>query len=227
MAPDPVGGTLRAAAMNTLNFFLTPDNIQEASNALDDPADNLCGGLANLECRGWDGNQATEFTRQRDKLLAALAGLDADIIGLNEIENTPGVEPLLDLENGVVAGLNAMPGVGPYAAINTGVIGTDAIRVGLIYRTDKVVPIGPYKVLTSAVDPRFIDTRSRPVLAQTFEEHATGARITVAVNHLKSKGSGCGAGDDATGRLRQLQRHADPGRRGARRLVGQGPDRER
>jgi predicted extracellular nuclease len=197
-SPDPVGGTLRAAAMNTLNFFLTPDNIQEASNAPDDPADNLCGGLANLECRGWDGNQATEFARQRDKLLAALAGLDADIIGLNEIENTPGVEPLLDPEDGVVAGLNAVPGVGPYAAINTGVIGTDAIRVGLIYRTDKVVPIGPYKVLTSAVDPRFIDTRSRPVLAQTFEELATGARITVAVNHLKSKGSGCGAGDDAT-----------------------------
>ena len=37
---------------------------------------------------------ADEFTRQRDKLLQALAGLDADIIGLNEIENTPGVEPL-------------------------------------------------------------------------------------------------------------------------------------
>ena len=35
-----------------------------------------------------------EFTRQRDKLLAALAGLDADVIGLNELENTTGVDPL-------------------------------------------------------------------------------------------------------------------------------------
>ncbi len=52
MAPDPVGGTLRAAAMNTLNFFLTPDNIQEASNALDDPADNRAAAWPNLECRG-------------------------------------------------------------------------------------------------------------------------------------------------------------------------------
>ena len=46
-------------------------------------------------------------------------------------------------------------------------------------------------MLTSAVDPRFIDTRSRPALAQTFEENATGARFTVVVNHLKSKGSAC------------------------------------
>ena len=57
-----------------------------------------------------------------------------------------------------------------YASIDTGVIGTDAIRVGLIYRTDKVAPVGDFKILNSAVDPRFIDTRSRPVLAQTFEE---------------------------------------------------------
>ena len=41
------------------------------------------------------------------------------------------------------------------------------------------------------IDPRFIDTKSRPALAQTFEENATGARFTVAVNHLKSKGSAC------------------------------------
>ena len=132
-APENVGGTLRAAAMNTLNFFLTPDAIQDDSGA-DNPADNVCGGNANLECRGWDGDQPAEFDRQRDKLLQALAGLDADVIGLNELENTPGVEPLLDPTRGVVAGLNAMPGVGPYDAIDTGVIGTDAIRVGIIYR---------------------------------------------------------------------------------------------
>jgi hypothetical protein len=41
------------------------------------------------------------------------------------------------------------------------------------------------------VDPRFIDTRNRPSLAQTFNENGTGARFTVVVNHLKSKGSPC------------------------------------
>jgi len=184
-APEPVGGTLRAAAMNTLNFFLTLDTTAS------DSGPGPCGANQNLDCRGADSSQPLEFTRQRDKLLQALAGLDADIIGLNEIENTPGVSPLGDPTNGIVPGLNAMPGVGPYGFIDTGVIGTDAIRVGLIYRTDKVTPVGPFKVLNAAVDPRFIDTRSRPTLAQTFEEIATGARITVAVNHLKSKGSAC------------------------------------
>jgi predicted extracellular nuclease len=190
-APDPVGGTLRAAAMNTLNFFLTLDYPSG------DPLDNTCGPSKNVECRGADADQPTELTRQRDKLLEALAGLDADVIGLNEIENTTGVEPLLDPTNGIVAGLNAMPGVGPYAAIDTGVIGTDAIRVGLIYRTDSVAPVGDFKILDSSVDPRFVDTLSRPVLAQTFEDVATGARITVAVNHLKSKGSACPGDPDA------------------------------
>lgn len=174
-APEPVGGSLRVAAMNTLNFFVTAD--YPAGN----PLDNKCGPLQNVECRGWDSDQPDEFTRQRTKLLAALSGLDADIIGLNELENTTGVEPL---EN-IVSGL---PG---YAYINTGTIGTDAIKVGLIYRPAVVTPVGAFKLLTSAVDPRFIDTKSRPALAQTFQVNATGARFTVVINHLKSKGSDC------------------------------------
>ena len=131
-----------------------------------------------------------EFIRQRDKLLAAVVGVNADVLGLNEIENTTGVDALTDPQ-GIVPGVNGILGAGTYAAIETGVIGTDAIRVGLIYKPAKVTPVGAFKVLTSAVDPRFIDTRSRPALAQTFEENATGARFTVIVNHLKSKGSAC------------------------------------
>jgi predicted extracellular nuclease len=184
-APEGVGGDVTVAAMNTLNFFLTLDTTTS------DSGPGPCGGNANLDCRGADADQPLEFTRQRDKLLAALAGLDADVIGLNEIENTPGVSPLGDLTDGVVAGLNAMPNVGPYAYIDTGVIGTDAIRVGLIYRSDVVTPIGDPAVLTTAIDSRFIDTKSRPALAQTFQQIATGERFTVVVNHLKSKGSAC------------------------------------
>jgi hypothetical protein len=174
-APEPVGGTVRVASLNTLNFFVTADY------PTGNPLDNKCGPLNNVECRGWDSDQPTEFTRQRDKLLAAIAGVDADIVGLNELENSTGVEPL----DSIVAGL---PG---YAYISTGVIGTDAIRGGMIYRAAVVTPVGEYKVLTSAVDPRFIDTKNRPALAQTFQVNATGARFTVALNHLKSKGSDC------------------------------------
>ena len=38
--------------------------------------------------------------------------------------------------------------------------------------------------------------QNRPAQAQTFQENATGELVTVVVNHLKSKGSGCGPGDD-------------------------------
>jgi predicted extracellular nuclease len=191
--PSPVGGSLRVAAMNTLNFFLTLDY------PTGNPLDNTCGPAQSVECRGADADQPDEFTRQRDKLLQALNGIDADVLGLNELENTTGVDPLSD-PNGIVPGLNAIAGAGTYAAITTGVIGTDAIRVGLIYKPAKVTPVGPFKLLTSAVDPRFIDTKSRPVLAQTFQVNATGARFTVAVNHLKSKGSDClDVGDPDTG----------------------------
>jgi uncharacterized protein len=196
-APEAVGGTIRVAAMNTLNFFVTGDYPSG------DPLDNKCGPSNNVECRGWDFDQPTEFTRQRDKLLTALSGLDADIIGLNELENSTGVEPLASIVSG-------LPG---YAYVNTGTIGTDAIKIGLIYRPAVVTPVGAFKLLTSAVDPRFIDTKSRPSLAQTFMVNATGAKFTVAVNHLKSKGSDCiDVGDpdlgDGQGNCSQTRRAA-------------------
>lgn len=177
-APEPVGGSVQVAAMNTLNFYVTPDYPNTTPR---NPLDDACGPLNNLECRGWDVDQPLEFDRQRDKLLAALSGLDADVIGLNELENSTGTEPL----ESIVAGL---PG---YAYIATGTIGTDAIKVGMIYRPAVVTPVGDFAVLTTAVDPRFIDSKSRPALAQTFEVNATGARFTVVVNHFKSKGSDC------------------------------------
>jgi endonuclease/exonuclease/phosphatase family metal-dependent hydrolase len=161
--------------MNTLNFFVTLDY------PTGDPHDNKCGPAATIECRGADADQPEEFDRQRSKLLQALSGLDSDVIGLNELENSPGAEPLQSIISG-------LPG---YDYVDTGTIGTDAIKVGLIYRPGVVTPVGPYQVLSTAVDPRFIDTKSRPSLAQTFEENATGARFTVVVNHLKSKGSDC------------------------------------
>ena len=37
---------------------------------------------------------------------------------------------------------------------------------------------------------------NRPVLAQTFEDNTNGERFTIAVNHLKTKGSDCDAVSD-------------------------------
>jgi hypothetical protein len=73
--------------MNTLNFFVTLDTTTN------DSGPGPCGGNANLDCRGADADQPLEFPRQREKLLAALSGLNGDIIGLNELENTPTASP--------------------------------------------------------------------------------------------------------------------------------------
>jgi hypothetical protein len=178
-AVPSVSGSLKVASFNVLNYFLTVD--MTSSNSV-----GFCGPTGTLDCRGADSNQ--ELQRQRTKMLAALAAIDADVFGFMEMENSTGVEPLAD----IVAGL---PG---YDYIDTGVVGTDAIRVGIIYKTSTVQPVGNYAILDSSVDPNFIDTRNRPALAQTFIEIATGGRVTVVVNHLKSKGSGCGTGDDDT-----------------------------
>jgi predicted extracellular nuclease len=92
--------------------------------------------------------------------------------------------------------LNAALGAGTYDYISTGFIGTDAIKQALIYRPASVEPVGSHQLLTSAVDSRYDDSRNRPALAQAFLEQASGSTFTVVVNHLKSKGSACGPGDD-------------------------------
>src|SRR5699024_1941847 len=93
--------------------------------------------------------------------------------------------------------LNAATASDRYDYIDTGFLGTDAIKQAFVYDTTSVEPVGDFALLTEAVDARFDDDRNRPALIQTFDEIATGERFTVAVNHLKSKGSGCGEGDDS------------------------------
>ncbi|MBR0568216.1 ExeM/NucH family extracellular endonuclease [Azoarcus sp. L1K30] len=175
-AVPTTGGSLRAASFNVLNYFVTLDEAKGS------PLDNRCGPLVNMECRGADS--AEELERQREKLVSALADLDADLVGLIELENTPNVDAAAD----IVAHLNQRLGSTQYAHIATGVIGGDAIRVGIIYKPARLAPAGVFKIIDAAVDPRFDTSRNRPSLAQTFDDRGTGARFTVVVNHLKSKG---------------------------------------
>jgi predicted extracellular nuclease len=70
-------------------------------------------------------------------------------------------------------------------------MGTKAIKVGFLYKTATVATQGAYQIMNSSVDPDFIDTKNRPMPAQTFRELASDALQIVAVTHLKSKGSPC------------------------------------
>jgi predicted extracellular nuclease len=171
--PDAVGGTLEVASFNVLNYFTTIDTGAP-----------ICGPSGTLGCRG--ASSSVELDRQREKIVTALAAMDADVVGLVELENN-----VSDSLSDLVDGLNDVVGSGTYEYLDTGTIGSDAIKVGLIYKPDAVAPVGSFAILDSSVDPDFIDTKNRPVLIQTFEEIASAARVTVAVNHLKSKGSGC------------------------------------
>jgi hypothetical protein len=167
-----VGGTTTVASFNVLNYFTTLTS-QDG------------------DARGAD--TALEFERQQAKIVAAITELDADVVGLIEIENNGDVAV-----GALVDALNAAAGEDRWAFISTGPIGTDAITTALIYQPAEVTPVGDFAVLDSSVDPRFLDDLNRPALAQTFEDLQAGGQVTVVVNHLKSKGSAC-AGDPDTG----------------------------
>jgi predicted extracellular nuclease len=175
-----VPGRLRVASANLHNYFVTLHS-----------GDAGCGSSGTLECRG--ARTAAELTRQRAKLVAELSAIDADVVGLLELQNDAS-SSVADL----VAGLNDASAASTYAYVDTGTIGSDAIKVALLYQPAKVSSVGDYALLDSSVDPRFDDTSHRPVLAQTFSELASGARFTVVVNHWKSKSGGC-HGDPDTG----------------------------
>ena len=166
-APDDVDGRLRVASFNVLNYF--------------SKSGTGCGPLQNQECRG--ASSPAEKERQLAKIVAALEVIDADVFGLIEIENDSGAAT-----QEIVTALNARVGAGTYDFIRTGVIGTDAIKQAFVYDTRTVEPVGTFDLLTTADDPRFLDTKNRPSLIQTFDEVETGERVTVSVNHLKSKG---------------------------------------
>jgi len=169
----PGTGSLRVASFNVLNYF--NGNGQ---------------GAGFPTTRGAD--TASEFTRQRNKIISAIIALNADIIGLMEIEND-GYDTNSAIQD-LVAGLNAAAVAGStYAAINPGTaqLGSDQIAVGFIYRTKTVQPLGQAKTLLSYP----FDTRNRQPLVQSFREVSSNGKLTVAVNHFKSKGSCPAAGD--------------------------------
>ncbi len=193
LTPPNVGGSLRVASTNLLNYF----NTFGAGNC------TLGVGGPPTDCRG--ASNSIEFTRQVSKTIPMLLELNADVIGLVELENDgygadSAIQDLVDR-------LNAATAPGTYAFVNpdaalgvTDALGTDAIKVGIVYRPGRVTPVGQTAVLTSGAFGTFVITttngfattqRNRPPLAQAFRDNATGAVFIVVVNHFKSKGSSC------------------------------------
>ena len=129
-------------------------------------------------------NTLIEFNRQRSKIISAIKNLNADVIGLTEIENDG--DGVLSAIANLVSGLNDSTASGTYAYIldpkgANGNSGTDAIKVAMIYKPSIVTPVGLAKADTNIVN-------NRPPLAQTFTLNNNNEKFTVIINHLKSKG---------------------------------------
>ena len=181
--PPDVGGAIRVVGMNLLNYFTTIDTTSSSSSG-------PCGPTGNLDCRGADS--VAELNRQRERASIVVCTLNPDVAAFMELENTTPTASITDLLGAVNARCGAP---NPYTFVDTGgTLGTDAIRVMLIYRTGVVTPVG--SVLTD-MDP----IHNRPPTAQTFQVNRAGAAngnlFTVVANHFKSKGSCPSGGSDA------------------------------
>ncbi len=173
---------VKVAAANVLNFFTTFTNGGDAWGKSGQGC-QLGSNTSAGNCRGADN--AAEFVRQRDKIVASLAALDADVVGLMEIQNNGDVAAKY-----LVDEINRVTAPGTYAVVPAPVgLGTDAIRVAMIYKPSKLTLVGG-----ALSDPHEIN--SRPPMAQTFMA-GNGGKFSVIANHLKSKGCGGASGGDA------------------------------
>ena len=170
-------GNVRVASANVLNFFTT---FLDGTSVLTTTGGQKCsiGSPATFSlsnCRGADS--LAEFVRQRTKIVNELVALNADVVGLMEIQNNGD-----DALSYLVDSLNARLGAVTYAYVpKPPSSGSDAIRVAMIYKPAVVALSGASMSDGDAVN-------NRAPLAQTFKA-ANGARFSVIVNHLKSKGS--------------------------------------
>ena len=168
-AAPQVAGNVRVAAFNLENLF---------------NGDGKRGGFPTE--RG--AKTPEQLKAQMAKLVATIRGLDPDIAALMELENDGyGADSSLAQ---LVAALNAGGGTWRFVDAKQGP-GPDTIRVGIIYRSDKVKP--SRKPATLQEGP--FGDRSRSPLAQAFVR-GNGKPFVVVANHLKSKGCSEATGAD-------------------------------
>ena len=165
-APADTGGDLTVSSFNVLNYFTTLGDRGAVTEA--------------------------DFARQTAKIVDAMKTIDADVFGLEEIQNNGfGSESAIAT---LVDALNDAYGSDVYEYVTyedhaTGTtatkLGTDAITSGLIYKTGELT-------LTGSDYLEFDDgamQRNRPSVLGTFEDKDTGEVFSVNANHFKSKGA--------------------------------------
>ena len=180
-SPVVTEGNLSIATFNVLNYF---------NGEVDDNGDVTFDYDEN---RG--ANDAVAFELQQARIVEAIVNLNADVVGLMEIENDGFGEDsaIQSLVNAINAELGETEQYSFIATNDGSEIGTDAITVGLLYKASVVTPENDAMVV--AMPEQQIDedrlARMRPSLLQSFVHTESSKSFLVAVNHFKSKGGQC------------------------------------
>ena len=179
--PVVTEGNLSIATFNVLNYF---NGEVDANGDVNFDYD---------ENRGADDEVAFEL--QQGRIVEAIVNLNADVVGLMEIENDGFGEDsaIQSLVNAINAELGETEQYSFIATSDGSEIGTDAITVGLLYKATVVTPENDAMVVAMPEQQIGEDSlaRMRPSLLQSFVHTESSKSFLVAVNHFKSKGSQC------------------------------------
>lgn len=208
-APDDVArgveGAIKLASFNVLNYFTTTGEDWVAlggGRTCTWYTDRASARITVNTCAP-DGPRGAandvSLARQQAKIVDAINTLDADVLSLEEIEDTGslGGADRDEALKALVAALNADAGTDRWAPVLSPATipanGRDVIRTAFIYQKAVVEPVGASRILDSAAF-----ANARAPLAQEFRpvDGDAGQDFLAVVNHFKSKGSGEGADAD-------------------------------
>lgn len=195
--PKDVGGNLKVASFNVQNYFPTTGDADPACQFYTDRENNPLTVKGGCLQRG--AANAASLKRQQDKIVSGILASGADVLSLEEIENSAKFGK--DRDNALsilVAALNtAAPGTWDYVrspATRPAVNDEDVIRTAFIFKKAVAEPVGASVILDDAA---FTGIARQP-LAQAFKPAGApdASKVLMIVNHFKSKGSAIGNDTD-------------------------------
>ncbi|MGL4763911.1 MAG: ExeM/NucH family extracellular endonuclease [Aeromonas sp.] len=224
------GSNLRIGSFNVLNYFTSHSSIGGALNV-------LCKDQADADsakgCNRGAKSQA-DFEKQRTKIVNAITEMDADLLGLMEMENN-GFSDNSAINN-LVTRLNEQQKDASkryaYVRLPASLLtsekffGGDAIMVAMIYRPALLTPASEANVIRMP-EQRYTTggvaktAGQRDSLVQSFTVAGSKNPLTLVVNHLKSKGSGCYENGDGKTEPADLQGKCTEFRVSAAKVLGE------
>ena len=195
-APQSVGGNLKLASFNVLNYFTTTGDSVAGCSFYKDRSGAPVTVNGGCDVRG--AANAANLERQQAKIVAAINALGADVVSLMEVENSATFgKDRDDALSRLVAALNAQaPGTWDYVRSPAKLpADEDVIRSAFIYRTATAETVGDSTIL----DDEEAFSNAREPLAQAFRPAGgdEGTEILAVTNHFKSKGSAPASGENA------------------------------